>query len=128
MTRKFYTTAGLALAAGALLLGACKAADTAGGAGGATAASKAPAQAASKDASKDAPTATTVVHADGVRRVGPAELQKMVEAGGVVIYDTRTKSSYDHEHIKGALSMPHEEVEKRVGEFPQGKTLAFYCT
>ncbi|HEX8558496.1 MAG TPA: rhodanese-like domain-containing protein [Pyrinomonadaceae bacterium] len=124
MTRKFYTTAGLALAAAALLLGGCKAGDAAGDAGAATAASKAQAPAATKDA----PTGTTVVHADGVRRVGPAELQKMVESGEAVVYDTRAKASYDQEHIKGALSMPHDEVEKRAGEFPKGKTLAFYCT
>ena len=82
-----------------------------------------------KPAAPAAPaTGTTAVHADGVRRVTAPELQKMVEGGGVVIYDTRSKANYDQEHIKGALSMPHDEVERRAAEFPRDKTLAFYCT
>lgn len=122
MTRKFFIPATLALAAAALL-GACKAGDTAGDTGGAAVGSKRAAAPAA-----NAPTGTTEVHADGARRVGPAELQKMVEGGRVAIYDTRTKASYDQEHIKGALSMPSDEVEGRAGEFPRDKTLVFYCT
>ena len=116
MKRKFLIPASLALAASAALLGACKATDTAGGTG------------ASRAAGKSATTGTTEVHADGVRRVGPAELKEMVDEGRAVVYDTRAKATYDYEHIKGALSMPHEEVEKRAGELPRDKTLVFYCT
>jgi len=38
------------------------------------------------------------------------------------------KGAYDAEHVKGALSMPSNEVSERTGEFPKGKTLIFYCT
>jgi len=118
MKRKFLIPASLALAASAALLGACKATDTAGN----------PGAGASRTAGKTATTGTTEVHADGVRRVGPAELKEMVDEGRAVVYDTRAKATYDYEHIKGALSMPHEEVDKRAGEFPRDKTLVFYCT
>src|SRR5215212_6723277 len=104
MKRKFLIPAALALAASAALLGACKATDTASG----------PGTGASQAAGKTATTGTTEVHADGVRRVGPAELKEMVDEGRAVVYDTRAKATYDYEHIKGALSMPHEEVEKRA--------------
>jgi hypothetical protein len=124
MKRKFLIPASLALAAAAALVGACKATDTAGNLSAATAASKS----SEKSAQAAPPTGTTEVHADGIRRVNPAELQKMMEAGGVVVYDTRTKAGYDQEHIKGALSMPHDEVANRVSELPKGKTLVFYCT
>ena len=120
MKRKFLIHAALALAAAALL-GACKAGDTAGN-------PAATASASPQTGGKSAPTGTTEVHADGVRRVGAVELQRMVEDGRTVVYDTRTKASYDQEHIKGSLSMPHEEVAARVGEFPKDKTLVFYCT
>jgi hypothetical protein len=124
MTRRVFIPAALALAAAAALLGACKANDSAGAAGaGAAAASKSGAPAGA-----GAPTGTTEVHADGVRRVGVAELQKMVEAGGVAIYDTRAKAQYDEEHIKGALSLPQNEAAARAGELPRDKTLVFYCT
>jgi predicted small secreted protein len=118
MKRKFLIPASLALAATVALLGACKATDTAGGAG----------QKAPQTAGKSPATGTTEVHADGVRRVGPAELKEMMDEGRVVVYDTRAKSAYEYEHIKGSLSMPHEEVESRAGELPKGKTLVFYCT
>jgi hypothetical protein len=121
MTRKFLIPGSLALAAAAAtLLGACKATDTAGNLSASAGTSRA--------AGRSAPTGTTEVHADGARRVGPAELQEMVEGGRAVVYDTRPRAAYDQEHIKGALSMPHEEVAARAAEFPKDKTLVFYCT
>jgi hypothetical protein len=128
MTRKFYNPAALALAALAagaplLLLGACKATDTGGNMSAATVAPK-PGDGPSAPAAPQAAGA----HADAPRRMGPAELQALVEGGNVVIYDTRSKMSYEQEHIKGALSMPHEEVAAREAEFPRDKTLVFYCT
>lgn len=131
MRRRVFIPALLTLAAAAAaLLGACKANDTAGSlSAGAPKQGAKPGATAPPAATTTAPPAgTTVVHADGIRRVNAAELQKMVESGSVVIYDTRAKMQYEQEHIKGALSMPHDEVERRASEFPKDKTLAFYCT
>ena len=118
----------LAALAAAALLGACKATDTAGNAN--TSAGVTASQASRPEAAggAGAPTGTTTVHADGVRRLGVEELRKMVAAGEVVLYDTRSKMQYDEEHIQGARSMPQNEVEARAGEFPRDKTLVFYCT
>ncbi len=120
MRRRVFIPAALVLAAAALL-GACKANDTAGDI-------SVSAQKAAGKASVNAPAGTTEVHADGVRRVKPAELKAMLDAGRAVVYDTRPKMAYDAEHIKGALSMPYDEVSGRAGELPQDKTLVFYCT
>ena len=125
MRRRVFIPAALALAAAAALLGACKATDTAGNMSAATAASKKPGD---KPSASAPPTGTTEVHADGIRRVSVDELQKMVEAGSVAIYDTRSKAEYDREHIKGALSLPQNEAATRAGELPRDKTLVFYCT
>ena len=127
MRRRVFIPLVLAAAAAAALLGACKATDTAGNMSAGTSAS------AQKAGEKPKPkpsatTGTTEVHADGVRRVKPEELQAMLEAGRAVVYDTRSKMAYDAEHIKGALSMPYDEVSKRAGELPKDKTLVFYCT
>ncbi len=112
----------LLLALAATLLGACKANDTAGSAGAAL-------QKAADRAAGAAPASrTTQVDADGVRRVTVEELQGMLADGRAVIYDTRAKVAYDAEHIKGAASMPFDEVERRAGELPRDKTLVFYCT
>ena len=123
MRRRVFIPAALALAAAAAL-GACKATDTAGNTSPVAAAPKAGTQASVSAP----PTGTTEVHADGFRRVSVAELQKMVEAGTVAIYDTRSKMQYDQEHIKGALSLPQHEAESRAAELPRDKTLVFYCT
>jgi predicted sulfurtransferase len=130
MGRKLFIPAALAsAAAAALALGACKATDTAGNTSAAVGASQAASKAkAGASAQTSDATGTTVVSADGARRVNPAEVQKMVEEGRAVIYDTRSKAGYDQEHIKGAVSMPHEEVTSRAAEFPRDKTLVFYCT
>jgi hypothetical protein len=126
MKRKFYTGPALALAgSAALLLGACTATDSAGNAGAPTAASK---SGDKPSAGAQQQQAAPHAHADGIRRMGPAELQKLVEGGKVVVYDTRSKMSYDQEHIRGSLSMPHEEAAARAPEFPRDKTLVFYCT
>ena len=96
MTRRVFIPSLLAVAT-ALLLGACKATDTAGNV---SAGSK-----SSANPSVSAPTGTTEVHADGVRRVTPSELQAMLAGGRAVVYDTRPKTAYDAEHIQGALSI-----------------------
>ena len=129
MKRKFYIPASLALAAAAALVGACKATDTAGNlSAGASQAATRTGAAGQPAAATTATTGTTEVAADGIRRVGVAELQKMVEGGRVAIYDTRSKASYDQEHIKGALSLPADDAPARAGELPRDKTLVFYCT
>ena len=128
MTRKLFIAAALASAsAAAALLGACKANDTAGSLS-ASAPKAAVQNTPQRQQQPSAPAGTTTVHADGVRRVSVAELQKMMGEGPVVLYDTRSKASYEQEHIKGALSMPQNEVANRAGEFPRDKTLVFYCT
>lgn len=125
MKRKFYTGPALALAgSAALLLSACTATDSAGNTSAAAVAPK-----SGEKPSASAPAqAADAAHPDRIRRMGPAELQELVEGGKAVVYDTRSKMSYDQEHIKGALSMPHEEAAKRAPEFPRDKTLVFYCT
>lgn len=124
--RVFIPLALAAVTTAAALFGACKATDTAGNMS--AAAPKAGAPKAGEKSGTKAPTGTTEVHADGVRRIGPEELQAMLEDGRAVLYDTRAKMAYDAEHIKGALSMPFDEVANRAGELPKGKTLVFYCT
>lgn len=122
MRRRVFITLALVVAtAAAALFGACKANDTAGN-------MSAVAPKAGEKSSAKVPTGTTEVHADGVRRVSPEELQAMLADGRAVLYDTRAKMAYDAEHIKGALSMPYDEVANRAGELPKGKTLVFYCT
>lgn len=46
----------------------------------------------------------------------------------VIIVDARGKNSFEQEHIKGAISMPVEEVDARLDELPKDREIVFYCT
>lgn len=122
MRRLFLTTlAACALAAAALLLlGACKATDTAGNINAVQPQPNAP-------QANTAPPAQPAYNADAVRRVTIPELQKMLADGEAVVYDTRPKDQYDRGHIKDALSFPFADAANRAGELPKDKLLVFYC-
>jgi len=127
--RKFWFSSALvaSAAAGALLLGACKAQDGAGAAQqSATVGQSAPQQPAAP-AAQQQPAAQAGQPADGVRRLGPAELQKMIEAGEAVAVDVRSQGSFDQGHIKGSLSIPRKELPSRLSELPKDKLVVFYC-
>ena len=115
--RKFFLTAVAAACAAAALLAGCKATDTAGNLSAASTASNPAPQ--SQQPPNPAETAT---------RITVAELKQKLDAGQAVVYDTRAKTAYDQEHIKGALSMPSGEVAQRIGELPKDKLIVFYCT
>ena len=129
MKGKTKLAAATALAAAAAIFGACRADDISGGPGASQAASKNTATATvNNTAAKPSPSVVTQTPAEDARRVTPEELKKMLDSGKAVVYDTRAKGAYDAEHIKGALSMPSNEVADRAGELPKDKTLVFYCT
>ena len=112
--RKLFLTAAAAACAAAALLAGCKATDTAGNLNAA--------------ASQAAPPAQAANPAEDARRITVAEVKQKLDAGEAVVYDTRAKTAYDIEHIKGALSMPSNEVATRTGELPKDKLIVFYCT
>ncbi len=112
--RKLFLTA-LAAACAAALLAGCKATDTAGNL-----------NAAAPAVNPSAPQAANP--ADDAPRITVAELKQKLDAGQAVVYDTRARTAYDQEHIKGALSMPTGEVAGRAGELPRDKLIVFYCT
>ena len=67
-------------------------------------------------------------HTDDAPRITLAEAKKEFDAGNAVFVDTRSKSAYDTEHIKGALNLTTGEVETRYKELPTGKKLIAYCS
>lgn len=65
--------------------------------------------------------------ADGARRIGRNEAIKLVKSGKAIFIDVRSKEAYDEEHIKGAISIPLDEVVQRIKELPKNKLLVTYC-
>lgn len=59
--------------------------------------------------------------------VGFDELRSRLRSGAVVLVDVRPASEYAAGHIAGAVSIPHGELEKRIGELPRDKEIVAYC-
>jgi predicted sulfurtransferase len=75
-----------------------------------------------------APKADEHGHADDAPRITLTDAKKEFDAGNVVFVDTRAKSAYDVEHIKGAINMTTADVEARYKEIPTGKKIIAYCS
>jgi rhodanese-related sulfurtransferase/DNA-binding transcriptional ArsR family regulator len=60
----------------------------------------------------------------GVDREG---LLRRVQAGEAVVIDVRPSNEYDTAHIAGAMSIPLQLLEERLGELPRDKNIVAYC-
>jgi rhodanese-related sulfurtransferase len=47
--------------------------------------------------------------------------------GDFVLLDSRDRKSFEKGHIPGAVSMPLDELEKRVGELDRAREYVTYC-
>jgi len=54
-------------------------------------------------------------------------LLKAVRKGEVIVLDVRPREEFESAHIRGALSMPIKELEKRISELPKKQKIAAYC-
>jgi rhodanese-related sulfurtransferase len=64
---------------------------------------------------------------DEVEAVGRAELAARLAAGEVVVVDVRPRVEFAAGHIRGARSVPHDELEARLEEIPEGAEVVAYC-
>lgn len=55
------------------------------------------------------------------------ELRARLRRGDVVLLDVRPDVEYQAGHLPGAISVPLDELERRLGELPKGKTIVAYC-
>jgi rhodanese-related sulfurtransferase/DNA-binding transcriptional ArsR family regulator len=59
--------------------------------------------------------------------IGFDELRARLKTDGVILVDVRPAAEYEAGHIAGALSMPHDQLEKRLRELPRDKEIVAYC-
>jgi rhodanese-related sulfurtransferase len=64
---------------------------------------------------------------DGLEPIGRAELIERAGRGEVVVLDVRPPEEYLAGHIPGALSIPVDELEARLGEIPDDVEVVAYC-
>ncbi len=59
--------------------------------------------------------------------VGHDELLERVRHGAVTVLDVRPVEEYRAGHIPGAVSVPLEELERRLSELPRDQEIIAYC-
>jgi rhodanese-related sulfurtransferase len=64
---------------------------------------------------------------DELEPVPRQELFRRVRAGRAVVIDVRPAEEYRAGHIAGALCMPVDQLDKRLGELPARKEIVAYC-
>jgi rhodanese-related sulfurtransferase len=60
-------------------------------------------------------------------RISADELQARLRRGEVVLLDVRPHREYQAGHLPGAMSVPLDELERRLSELPSDKTVVAYC-
>lgn len=63
-------------------------------------------------------------------RISPEDAKALVDSGEAMILDVVASHVYPSmtRKIAGAVRIPPEDVEARVGELPRDKTIIAYCT
>ncbi|MDQ4122321.1 MAG: rhodanese-like domain-containing protein [Acidobacteriota bacterium] len=65
---------------------------------------------------------------DKTARITIADAKKAFDGGNAVFVDTRAASSYESNHIKGALNIPSDQFQTRYTELPRDKQIITYCS
>ena len=63
-----------------------------------------------------------------IQRVSIDETKAALDSGSALVVDVRSAEAYQGNHISGAINIPLEELESRLGELDQAKWIITYCT
>jgi rhodanese-related sulfurtransferase/predicted transcriptional regulator len=63
----------------------------------------------------------------GLQVISRTELQRRLSRGDVVVLDVRPTSEYQAGHISGALSVPIDELQRRLRHLPDDTDVVAYC-
>ena len=72
-------------------------------------------------------TAAFLAGREGMEAVGEDDLVARVARGDCVVLDVRPAEEYAAGHLASAISMPLEELERRLAELPRDKPVVAYC-
>lgn len=63
-----------------------------------------------------------------IKRVSIDEAKAALESGAAVFVDVRSAEAYQASHISGAVNIPSEKLEARLGELDKTQWIITYCT
>ena len=66
-------------------------------------------------------------HKDELEPVPAKELLARARKGLVTVLDVRPSEEYAAGHVPGAINIPIQELEKRLGELPKRREIVAYC-
>jgi rhodanese-related sulfurtransferase len=66
-------------------------------------------------------------HPEALEAVSPEELLRRMRDGDVTVLDVRPEDEFHAGHIPNALSVPIDELERRLEELPPGREVVAYC-
>jgi rhodanese-related sulfurtransferase/DNA-binding transcriptional ArsR family regulator len=72
-------------------------------------------------------TAEFLADREGMEGLDEAALVARVACGDCVVLDVRPAVEYAAGHLAGAVSMPLEQLERRLAELPRDKPVVAYC-
>lgn len=64
---------------------------------------------------------------DDVEAIDRDELLARMRTGDVVLVDVRPREEFEAGHIKGARSIPLDELERQLADLPSGREVVAYC-
>ena len=64
---------------------------------------------------------------DDLEIVTGKELLARIRRRDVIVLDVRPAEEYAAGHLKGAVSMPHDELKRRLAELPNDRRIVAYC-
>jgi len=64
---------------------------------------------------------------DALQAISQEELRNRLDDPTLVVVDVRPASEYESGHIRGARSIPVEELRSRLAELPKSRKIVAYC-
>jgi hypothetical protein len=78
--------------------------------------------------SSNKPTPNVISEASQVPRASLEEAYRAYQQDEAVFIDVRSIDNYSIAHVKGAITIPENEVANRMSELPKNKWIIPYCT
>jgi 3-mercaptopyruvate sulfurtransferase SseA len=63
-----------------------------------------------------------------IQRTSIDEAKTALDSDSALIVDVRSADAYQNSHISGAINIPLEELEARLGELDKAQWIITYCT
>jgi len=64
---------------------------------------------------------------EGLELVDRSTLWQLAQDGEVTVLDVRPAAEYEAGHIPGAVSIPLEDLQQKLGEIPRDQSIVAYC-